>query len=283
MLLRLLPVLCLLLTASMFGFPSPVQADTQITREDGAVVHIAVEGVDDPACQGVVVISHGAGGTEADLKYLVQASSQAHWLSVRIRHEESGPDALRSRVMAKGLQAGLVSLITDRRAYLARLMDVHAALEWAQTHCHQPKRMLIGHSMGAVTAMLEAGALNYLSVSGRNQFDAYVVMSPQGPGNIFPGNAWRKLQKPFLILTGTRDDALNGSWESRTLPYEGMPSGCKWLGVLDGATHLNFAGKGLAGKTERLTVQVVQAFLDNLAKGRCDPMPVLAGMQYQHK
>jgi hypothetical protein len=44
-----------------------------------------------------------------------------------------------------------------------------------------------------------------------------------------------------------------GSYESRTISYEDMPPGCKWRGVIDSATHTNFAGVGVAGSTEKLT------------------------------
>lgn len=34
-------------------------------------------------------------------------------------------------------------------------------------------------------------------------------------------------------------------YKSPTIPYDSLPPGCKWLGVIDGATHMNFAGIGL--------------------------------------
>src|SRR5215470_12192975 len=36
--------------------------------------------------------------------------------------------------------------------------------------------------------------------------------------------------------------------------------GCKWLGVIDGATHMNFAGIGFAESTEKLTRLESKAF-----------------------
>jgi hypothetical protein len=43
-----------------------------------------------------------------------------------------------------------------------------------------------------------------------------VALSPQGPGSIFPETAWRGIAKPVLLITGTRDQALEGGWQSRT-------------------------------------------------------------------
>ena len=73
----------------------------------------------------------------------------------------------------------------------------------------------------------------------------------------------------MLILTGTQDGSLDGDWKSRTIPYDSLPAGCKWLGVIDGATHLNFAGMGFSKSTEKLTFLETKAFLDGLRNGKC--------------
>jgi hypothetical protein len=38
-----------------------------------------------------------------------------------------------------------------------------------------------------------------------------------------------------------------GDYKSRTIPYDNMPAGCKWLGVIDDDTHMNFAGVEFCG------------------------------------
>jgi len=45
--------------------------------------------------------------------------------------------------------------------------------------------------------------------------------------------------------------------------------------VIDGATHINFAGVGFAGSTEKLTLLEIKAFLDGLRGGKCG-VPVQA-------
>ena len=45
--------------------------------------------------------------------------------------------------------------------------------------------------------------------------------------------------------------------------------GCKWLGVIEGATHMNFAGIGFAGKTEKLTLSSVHSFLNGVRNKSC--------------
>jgi len=93
--------------------------------------------------------------------------------------------------------------------------------------------------------MFEAGAHNKLifdghEVQGKDRFDAYVALSPSGEGPIFSSDSWKGIRKPLFVLTGTHDKGLEGTWEWRTQPYDGMPAGGKWLGVMDGATHMNF-------------------------------------------
>ena len=126
--------------------------------------------------------------------------------------------------------------------------------------------------MGAATVMIEAGARNKVGVQGADSFNAYIALSPQGNGSIFPENAWSGIRRPVLLITGTRDTELGGaSWETRTEPFTNMPPGCKWLGVIDGASHLNLAGNGMSRKTETLTVQTISAFLDGIHTGDCSP------------
>ena len=126
--------------------------------------------------------------------------------------------------------------------------------------------------MGAATVMMAAGARNYLNIHAAPKYSAYIAISPQGSGSIFPANAWSEISHPVLMLTGTQDKELGGvSWESRTEPFENMKSGCKWLGVIDGATHMNFAGRGLSKNTETLTNQVIRDFLSTIEAGDCKP------------
>lgn len=123
--------------------------------------------------------------------------------------------------------------------------------------------------------MIEAGANDRIGAKGGDRFDAYVAMSPDGPDPVFPENAWSGINKPMLILTGTRDRSIEtGDYKSRMIPYDSLPAGCKWVGVIEGATHMNFAGVGFAATTEKLTLLEAKGFLDGLRAGRCgNPVP----------
>ena len=250
---------------------SPAQELVRVPRADGAMTPLRVYSPTSGDCSPLALISHGAGGSESGYRYLAEDMQADGWRAIVMGHNESGAAALRSDIREKhGVKRGLRQLVDDPKAYDARLMDIAAALKWVGQSCKAPYLALLGHSMGARTVMIEAGAKNKIGVKGQDRFDAYVAMSPDGPDPVFPEAAWSGITKPMLILTGTRDRSMaTGGYESRTIPYEDMPPGCKWLGVMDGATHLNFAGVGFAGTTEKLTLLETKAFLDGLRHGKC--------------
>ncbi len=261
------------------------QQAVQVPRGDGTQTPLRVYSPSGNGCAPLALISPGAGGSEDGYKYLAKALQEDGWRAIVIGHKESGMGALRADVReSHGLKKGLRELVNDPAAYDARMMDISAALDWAGKSCKAPFTALLGHSMGARTVMVVAGAKNKLRVKGQDRFDAYVAMSPDGPDAMFPENAWNGIKKPMLILTGTRDKSMQtGDYKSRTIPYDSLPSGCKWLGVIDGATHMNFAGIGMAGATEKLTLRETKSFLDGLRGGKCGSPVQASGIMVQNK
>jgi predicted dienelactone hydrolase len=264
-------VICIILVIAKRG---SAQDLVQVPREDGAQTPLRVYSphpvADAAGCPPLALISHGAGGSEDGYRCLAEGLRDDGWRVIVMGHKESGGVALRSDMrQAGGLKSGLQRLVNDPKPYNARLMDIAAALKWAGATCRASFLALLGHSMGARTVMVEAGAKNNLGVQGLDRFDAYVALSADGPGSMFPENAWSGIHKPVLMLSGTRDESLDGDWKTRTIPYDSLPAGCKWMGVIDGATHLNFAGIGFSGSTEKLVLLETKTFLDGLRAGRC--------------
>jgi predicted dienelactone hydrolase len=234
-------------------------------------------------CTLLAVISPGAGGTENGYFYLGKGLSEHGWLAIVMGHKESGPAALAADMLKSGIHDGTLKMVTDHALERDRILDIGAALSWANMHCNHPYKVLLGHSMGSGTVMFEAGAKNKLDVQGQDRFDAYVAISPSGTGSIFPEGAWAGIRKPLYVLTGTNDKGLEGTWQWRASPYDNLPPGCKWLGVVDGATHINFAGMGFSEKTKELTLKSVNSFLDDARNGKCDAVPNYAGMSLKNK
>ena len=236
------------------------------------------------SCRGVALVSPGAGGSENGYAYLGAGMSGLGYLTVVMGHRESGRQALHNQIEANGLREGLAELITEPDAYKGRWLDISAAKSWAQSQCSGKESILLGHSMGAATAMMEAGAQNNLGLYGAKSFDVYIALSPQGVGSIFPNNAWSMIQRPVLTITGTKDTELGGaSWEKRTEPFANMQPGCKWLAVIDNASHMNFAGRGFARKTEMLTMDVINAYLEGVHRGDCKAPEQKNGLKVQFK
>ena len=237
-----------------------------------------------PICRGVALISPGAGGSEQGYQYLGEALSGLGYQVVVVGHSESGGRALFNYLRGIGLFDGLVKLTTDPSAYRGRLMDITAAKEWAHGRCRAPESLLVGHSMGAATVMMESGAHNNLDIHGKDSFDAYIALSPQGVGSIFPEHAWSVIKKPVLLITGTRDNELGKkSWKTRLEPFHAMPPGCKWLAVIDGATHMNLAGRGFSRNVEGLSIRVIAHFLTALHRGDCRHPPEVKGLELSTK
>ena len=260
------------------------QETVSLVREDQKVAAVLAYAPKLDFCRGIAVVSPGAGGSEHGYRYLGEALSALGYVTIVTGHQESGARVLREHVLQNGIQRGLAKLITNPDAYRGRLMDVAAAQRWAFERCGSSNSILIGHSMGAATVMLEAGARNNVGASGANSFNAYVALSPQGSGLIFPENAWAHIKAPVLMLTGTRDTELGGaSWETRTEPFKSMATGCKWLGVIDGATHMNLAGIGRSQRVEVLTTQTITAFIDGVQRGDCRLEKPIEGIEIQTK
>ncbi|MCL6464661.1 MAG: alpha/beta hydrolase [Acidobacterium ailaaui] len=278
----------LFLCMGMAGF-MPAQEHVTAARADGQKTPLMVYRADIPAgtCAPLAVISHGAGGTEEGYTYLAKALEQNGWMVLVMGHRESGPQALRREIFSHGIHNGVEALVTDADAETRRLLDVGAALSWAEKQCRPPYRVLLGHSMGSSTVMLEAGARNRIGIpappAGQDRFDAYVALSPEGPGIVFPDQAWSSIHKPMLVLTGTRDQSLKGGPKSRQIPWQELPGtgrrGCQWMGVVDGATHMNFAGEGFgADRVTPLVNETVIQFLSEARSGNCPLPPQHAGM-----
>ena len=269
---------------ALFFLPrnSVAQQRVKAPRADGHTTPLVVypaQGVHH-SCAPLAIISHGAGGSENGYRYLAAAMAHMGYTTVVMGHRESGLAPLRNDILKHGIMGGLRALVADPDAEQARLLDLSAALEWANMQCRAPFRVLLGHSMGAETVMLEAGAGNILGIStppaGQDRFDAYVALSPEGPGLVFPRDAWSGIHKPVLILTGTRDESLKGGPKARQIPWHNLPgtaTACQWMGVIDGATHWNFAGFGIGRqRVQSLVTQTIQAFLNGMRANSC-PLP----------
>lgn len=276
------------ITLALILISACTAAQAQETRRFPRPDGMTIAKVYEPAgvCRGIAVLSHGAGGSEKGLAYLAEHLRDVGYLAIVPGHALSGRAALRAhmpRGRLKGaVKEGLIGLVTDADAYRDRFADVQAARDWAETRCGSGFSVLIGHSMGAATTMLLAGADNRLGLQTRIAFDAYVALSPQGAGRIFPADAWRGIQAPVYALTGTEDDEIDADWRTRLQPYRNMAPGCKWQGIVEGGSHRDFGGGGTAAETALITGSI-DAFLAGVRSGKCDGGYRGAGIEVETK
>lgn len=275
----------------VFAFLLPslcfAQQTVSAPRSDGASTPLMVYEAQGTVhgCAPLAVLSHGLGGTERGLAYLARYMSEQGWTAIVMGHRESGHDALVAALSGGAKRMDVMeSILTGPKPAGARLLDVGAALAWQQKRCTPKYKVLMGHSMGAQTVMLEAGARNDIGVKpGEDRFDAYVALSPQGPNRAMKEGAWAGIKKPMLVMTGTLDGRPGRDYVWRTLAYAGLPSdgarGCHWLGVVDGAVHADFGGNGAhVDRVGPMVTDTVTQFLKGARAGKCVLPPARAGL-----
>jgi dienelactone hydrolase len=257
---------------------APAFADLY-TRADGAEIQAKV--LDARGCAPLAIISHGLGGSLAGNAPLAAALNRAGYRVVVPSHAESGRELLIRGI--GGGRGGIARAASDPVAHLARQADIDAILIAEEKRCRVPFKVLAGHSMGARTVLVEAGARSTSNIAGRDRFDAYIAISPLGEGpGFFPTGAMSGIGKPVLMITGTEDRSVGGGYESRLSTYDGLPPGRKRLAVIDDATHMALGGHGdprVAGMVGTLAVE----FLDHLRPGPWRPAGRRAGVTIDEK
>jgi predicted dienelactone hydrolase len=107
-----------------------------------------------------------------------------------------------------------------------------------------------GHSYGAFTAQLLAGARTFSGTTPTSYADsrvkALLALSPQGTGESrgLTRESFAEIRVPALFMTGTLDKGSNEGEDAdwRRQAFEYSPPGDKWFISLAGANHFTFTG-----------------------------------------
>lgn len=238
-----------------------------LVRADGAYMPVMeYQAAGGKSCAPTIVLSHGFGGDENGLSRLAKTMAARGWRVLAMGHRESSRAHLRAAFFRGGGLAGVDAAARERDAHVARFADLAAAYSEAVRACRPPALVLAGHSMGAQTAMMEAGAVPRIGRMGSDRFDGYVALSPQGEGSAFGPGAWAAVVKPILMITGTRDDTADGGdYQSRLTAFAGLPAGRKRLAVIQGAGHLQIGGLG-GGQVTMAVSALVAEFADLVSR-----------------
>jgi pimeloyl-ACP methyl ester carboxylesterase len=233
-----------------------------LRRADGNTFAARLAG-DWSRCGPTLILSHGLGGDERALGWMDGAATGAGFRLLVMEHRESGPRQLFGLGRRADPEA---EVLLSSKVWDGRAADLATAVAFArQDGCRPRPFVLGGHSMGAALTLFEAGAKGRAPYEGRDRFDAYIAVSPQGLGWAYESrSAWSGVAAPVLMITGTRDETFGETWRTRLTAFRGLPPGKKRLAVIPGATHLNLGGIGNR-KVQRLAADVAEEFLRQIA------------------
>jgi pimeloyl-ACP methyl ester carboxylesterase len=263
------------------SFASAQSTSLILVRSDGGETPIRRYGPPD-GCGPAMIVSHGFGGSERGNGVLATAMAARGWRVLVMGHRETGGSALRAALVSLGPRQAILDATTTPPNHKFRSMDLDAAVSDMTGACRPAPFVLAGHSMGAMTTMLEAGAKARFGRFGADRFDAYVAISPQGLGYTYEPGAWVGVTKPVLMITGTRDQGSDGGYETRLSAFEGLPPGRKRLAIIPKAGHLALS-TDWNNEVARGVVAVVVEFLDGLRAGRSLPPSRLASIDVRDK
>jgi predicted dienelactone hydrolase len=248
--------------------PEPEVWDCEVVVGPGRTipVRIFLPAGSEPA--PVIVFSHGLGGSREGSN-----SYGRHWASrglvtVFVQHPGSDESVWQGksapRAIAGMRQAANVEQFRQRLRDVAGLLDelarrnvdegsvVHSRLDLERVG-------MAGHSFGAMTTQALAGMR--WGRPGRSietadpRIKAALPMSPSPPERGDPTWAFAQVSIPWLLMTGTRDDAPRSirrlSPADRLKVYPALPPGDKYELVLEGADHFAFTDSDPVGARPR--------------------------------
>lgn len=174
------------------------------------------------APKGVIVFSHGAGGSAENYAALLEAWSQAGFLVVAPLHVDS-------------LKHPRKAEYNLRSAFPLRIADVGAAAGWAASAAPGLPLAYAGHSYGSLMSLMRGGALEAMIPARDPKVKAVLCFSSPGSIQGLMGPAtFQTLNVPTLMLTGEQDvvPGMAPDWRAHLRAFEESPAGDKyaWIG-----------------------------------------------------
>ena len=242
-----------------------------IPRSDGKATPVKLYGDWGATnCSPVIVASHGLGGSERGLSFIGDAFSQKGYRVVVMGHTNVNEKADLRKLIFGGNKA---EIIADQVKFASRFLDLEATLKYVTQNCSPAHLFLIGHSLGAATTIIEAGAIPNVAQRGQKRFHAYIALSQQGVGTLFNEGAWSGITEPVLMITGTKDKGVDGDYTTRLSSFDGLPKGQKRLAIIEGANHMNLGGRR-SKQTREVMIELIDEFLLQVQSGSFEPSQV---------
>jgi predicted dienelactone hydrolase len=272
-LLRALLWAALLVTIGPSAVASPAYDPSRLPASDTpAPVDLTVHDADRdrdipvriylPSARGpapVVLFSHGLGGSREGSSFLGKHWAARGYVAVFLQHPGSDTSVWQDKPVDERMRD--LRQAANVQNFKLRVDDVKAVLDQLERWNGQSANRLrgrfdlahvgmSGHSFGAVTTQAVSGQ-TYASAGQRltdPRIDAAILFSPSSPRRGSPADAFAGVKIPWLLMTGTQDQAPIGDTVSgRLAVYPALPAGSKYELVLDGAKHSAFTDRPLPG------------------------------------
>jgi predicted dienelactone hydrolase len=234
----------------------------------------------------LVVFSHGIGGSRRGYSYLGEYFAANGIASLHLQHVGS------DRSLWTGSMISLLGRLQDaaqEREALERVRDLSFALDAVLAHEEYGKRIdrgriaAAGHSYGANTAMLAAGASvlrdgRRLELRDPRVTAALLLSAPPFYGEEDLKAILQSITLPTLHVTATEDVIRSPGYYSpasdRIAVFEAVGSPLKALAVFQGGSHSIFTSRGGTGgaalnpQVKMATRELALAFLQRVFEGR---------------
>jgi dienelactone hydrolase len=235
---------------------------------------------------GLVLFSHGIGGSRRGYSYLGEYFASQGIASLHVQHVGS------DRSLWNGSVFTLVGRLQDaahEREAVDRVNDLRFALDELLDRSGYGARIdrariaAAGHSYGANTAMLIAGARverngRALELQDPRIRAAVLLSAPPFYGEDHPERILKAMTLPALHVTATADEIRIPGYYSppsdRVAVFEATGSKLKALAVFEGGSHSIFTSRqGTGGETlnpqvKKATRELALAFLQKVFEGR---------------
>lgn len=224
----------------------------------------------------LIIFSPGYGGNREGYEYLAAGWRDAGYFVIVLTHMGSDNAAFAQIGLRGASDPGTAFQLqqqrtADIRFVASSIKNIEKQVPQAHGHIDKKRIGVAGHSMGAGSALLIAGATSSAPDGKTQSFRddhvrAVIAMSPQGVGaEGFTDHSWDNMSDPIMTMSGTRDRGIGGQLPSwRTQAYQHMPAGNKYEVIVNGAEHLSFA---VAGRFHNCILQSTTAFWDKYLKG----------------
>ncbi|HQR22461.1 MAG TPA: hypothetical protein PKV98_16455 [Burkholderiaceae bacterium] len=235
----------------------------------------------------LVVFSHGIGGSRRGYSYLGSHFAANGIASLHVQHVGS------DRALWLGNPFGLIGRLHDaaqEREAINRVMDLHFALDQLLAGEHGPRIdraqiVVAGHSYGANTALLAAGARverdgRVLDFRDPRYRAAILISAPPFYGETDPSRILRHVTVPTLHITATEDviqiPGYYSGADDRVAVFEAIGSDRKTLAMFTGGSHSIFTdrqgtgGLQLNAQVKAATRELALAFVAQVFGGPGD-------------